>query len=218
MTGLPAPAPRLLLLGLALASLACGTTKKGAPTDGAAGTDGPPDDVVSCGGKPSVGCVAGAASDADGVWCGDFVMPASCRDDQWSCPSGMVFESDCTCGFPGISCTPQICTAAGPVCLDAGTTPDADHDGSTDGASCGDAAANPYCTQTLSMPLPGIPVACGDYSKPATCVGTQWTCNPGWVYPSTCNCSGLPPPDCVPRCTPEGMVCTGGGADSGLGG
>jgi hypothetical protein len=104
-------APLLLSLGLVLVALACGTNKPVTGMDGSS---------ALCGGKPSVGCVAGAPSDAGGVWCGGFVMPATCLDDQWTCPSGMVFEADCTCGEPGISCTPQICTAAGPVCLDGG--------------------------------------------------------------------------------------------------
>jgi hypothetical protein len=200
--GVLARAFLVLFLALALApvSLGCGTSKHGASNDASSTPDGRAHDAPSCVGKPAVGCVVGAPSDAGGVWCQGFVMPATCRDGQWSCPSGMVFGSDCTCGEPGLSCASQICTAAGPVCLDAGATPD----GPSDGPPCADASFF-YCSQGTRNGDIGI---CGDVTKPAACVGGQWTCPTGAINTDLCTCAGPVPAGCV--CSSHGWSCDAG--------
>jgi hypothetical protein len=95
-----------LLLGLALlslTSLGCGKSKG----DGAGCTGGP------------ISCVVGGPS-GTGIACQDLAMNGTCVGGQWTCPKGMVDTRDCTCGAPGLSCSPQTCTPQGPVCLDAG--------------------------------------------------------------------------------------------------
>ena len=105
-----------LFFGLALASvtsLGCGGNAK---------SDAAADDAVvegaACDGSP-INCVQGGPS-GTGVACGGFGHSGTCVAGVWTCPTGMVDTKECTCGEPGISCTPQVCTKDGPVCLDAG--------------------------------------------------------------------------------------------------
>jgi hypothetical protein len=103
----------------AMTSLGCGSaTTRDAASDGAVS-----DRAAACDGLP-IGCALGGPS-GTGVWCGGLVLSGTCAGGVWTCPEGMVDTSDCTCGEPGLSCTPQVCTKDGPVCLDAGENADA---------------------------------------------------------------------------------------------
>jgi hypothetical protein len=114
-------APRVLVV-LAFASLtpslSCGNTKS------AANPDGGSNDAGACKGEP-ISCAQGGPS-GTGVACGGFEISGACVGGVWTCPKGMVDGRDCTCGEPGLSCSPQVCSANGPVCLDAGVGGDAD--------------------------------------------------------------------------------------------
>jgi hypothetical protein len=155
----------LLLALVSLLPLACGTSK-GASPDGASGNgdgasgngDGPPGN-----GQP-VSCVQGGPS-GTGVACNSTFVPATCVGNQCTCPKGTVDQRDCTCGEPGLSCLPQICTEHGPICLDAGV----DADGSVD---AGD----------VKLDQSGADAPCDVGCTPATTASfcqaneVQWTC------------------------------------------
>ena len=199
-----APAHQILTLGLAFAaltSLACGKTKGTATPDGSSSADG-----AACKGDP-IFCAGGGPS-GSGISCGGLLTSGTCAAGQWTCPKGMVDERDCTCGEPGLSCANQVCTANGPVCLDAGVDADAGRDGPADGQTCGD-AANPYCWQIIQS---SDVVICGDSAKAATCVGGAWTCPAGSVEGGLCTCTEFHPPGCG-ICTSQGWACTDAGAD-----
>ena len=87
-----------------------------------AASDGAVSDAAACDGLP-ITCVLGGPS-GTGVACGGLGHSGVCVGGAWTCPEGMVDTSDCTCGEPGISCLPQVCTKNGPVCLDAGVDTD----------------------------------------------------------------------------------------------
>jgi hypothetical protein len=206
--GMTARALKVLLVALvSVMPLACGETKGASPSDGSSSPDG-----ATCKGEP-LGCVVGGPS-GTGIACQGFETPATCVGGQWTCPQGMVGARECTCGEPGLSCSPQVCTEHGPVCLDAGVDggadADAGHDAPVDGESCGD-TANPYCAQGARMGDLGI---CDDFGFPATCADGGWTCPAGAIETYLCTCSAPHPPGCG-TCTKQGWVCVDGGADGG---
>lgn len=138
--------PRILVLTLvSLMSLGCGNGK-GASADGS-----PPNGGSACLGDP-IGCVQGAPW-GTGVGCGGLGIVGICVGGQWTCPKGMVDVRDCTCGEPGLSCANQVCTADGPICLDASVDADADTDAATDSRSEGgatDASCDVGCTASAA--------------------------------------------------------------------
>jgi hypothetical protein len=194
-----------LLLGLtfaSLTSLGCGNTKSVANPDGASS------DGAICKGEP-ISCAQGGPS-GTGVSCGGLGISGNCVGGVWTCPKGMVNTRDCTCGEPGLSCANQVCTANGPVCLDAGVgaEDDAGHDAPVDGKECGDEPLT-YCWQIIQS---SDVVICGDYGTPANCVNGQWKCLAGEIDGRMCTCTEFHPPGCG-TCTAYGWACSDAGVD-----
>jgi len=89
----------------------------------------------------------------------------------------MVETRDCTCGEPGLSCAPKVCTKSGPVCLDAGVDADADADAGHDGN-----APSVECRGGLGEVGQGCPTmfdGAPENVPPCTRLGVQqvWTCD-----------------------------------------
>lgn len=150
-----------------------------APSDASADAPRPDATSVACTGERT-----SCAFSSDGMTCGDTVQPADCVAGAWTCPTGTIESSRCTCSGrpPGSSCT---CTSGGWVCADAGG-PDAP----------GDTSSSACIGRPAGCSVRNRDGSCSDVTTSPMCVDGAWRCPEGTI----------PRTECSPTCT--GGVCT----------
>lgn len=132
----------------------------GGGPSGSGGGSGPLDGGVGCGDAVQYCVTTAAPNDAGGIACGDVAVLATCSGGHWTCPTGTMPLSSCTCTTAApVAC---VCTASGWRCPDASVPEagtDAGADSAVDGGSC-----NIGCS-----PTSGAACAAGG--------GTTWICS-----------------------------------------